>query len=674
MESPIDPPLGPPGSRLPGRLPWPARVGLVAAALLGLAWVGLHAAIDRPAIQTLVQVRALKVLRAKLGPVELAGPVEIDWAFRAWLGPLRLPATTPGAESLLTVERIRVRASLLAALSGRLEAASVRLYGVRLAPGEGGQQIDATLERWGTRKGQAEPPGPAARSSDPVVHLRGFTLALPWRGSTVLVGPVNGRLARRSGAGGELIEAEALLPGGGRVEARLRRSSTEDRGWEFQVTGSLAAADLPAGARAGGIRADVGELSLVATGTSGPGGFRASLRGDVARLRLSGERLGPEPIGPLQARGEGELIWTKSTRRLELRRGRLDPLGPLRLEVDGALSLGAEPAFTLAVHMPPVDFRALVAAIPPALAPPAAAPRPPGAFGAALRLYGPLTPLVGWTVLASLDLDPLRAAARAEPPSPLLSPLLAHPGGDGGRTVELGPANPGYVPLGELPDHVVRAVTTAEDAGFFGHQGFDFAELLDAAAAAAQAGRMVRGGSTISQQLAKNLFLPRDRTLARKAREALVTIGLEASLPKARLLELYLNLVEWGPGLHGIGPAARHYFGVDARRLSPRQACFLAAIIPSPNRSHRLVAAGLGDRAYRARVDDLLQRLNGFQVLDDAALQQALEEPLHFAFGAPPPEEPPARADAPGSEERERDEPAEAAPDDAAAPSAAYGR
>jgi membrane carboxypeptidase/penicillin-binding protein PbpC len=87
--------------------------------------------------------------------------------------------------------------------------------------------------------------------------------------------------------------------------------------------------------------------------------------------------------------------------------------------------------------------------------------------------------------------------------------------------------------------------------------------------------------------------------------------------------------------VHGIGPAARHYFGLNARRLTPRQACFLAAIIPSPNRAHRLVAAGLGERTFGARVDDLLLRLNGFQVVTDEALELGLQAPLHFAFGAP---------------------------------------
>ena len=271
--------------------------------------------------------------------------------------------------------------------------------------------------------------------------------------------------------------------------------------------------------------------------------------------------------------------------------------------------------------VPPVDYRALVEALPAALAPPPAAPRPPGRFGGSLRLSGPLTPLVGWTVRAALDLAPMRAAARRAPPSRLLSPFVAHPDGEDGVAVRLGPSSPAFVPIAELPEHVVRAVTTAEDAGFFGHQGFDFAELLDALAAGAQAGRVVRGGSTITQQLAKNLYLSRDRTLARKAREALVTVALEASLPKARLLELYLNLIEWGPGPARDRPGGAPLLRRRRPPASPRaRPASWPPSSPAPTAPTGWSARGLGDRAYRDRVDDLLLRLNGFQVLSDEAL------------------------------------------------------
>ena len=621
---------------MPGRLPWPARAGLAAVALLGVSWLALHAAVDRPAVHARIQARALDQLRARLGPVDLADHVEIDWAFRAWLGPLVIPSTTPGAEPLLTVERIRVRASILAALSGRLEPASIRLFGARLSPGERGQDLLAALERWRARRRPAGPQEAASPSRDPFIRIRNLTVTVPWRGRALAIGPLDARLERRRTFERERVDADAWLPGGGHVVVRLDRPSAPGPGWTFHAAATLGAADLPAAARDPGVRAEAGRLSLEIDGATSAEGAQATLRGSITRLRLRGERLGPEAIGPLAARGEAELGWTRATRRLELRHGRLVALGPLRLEIAGALQLGARPSFELSVLLPPVDYRALVEALPEALAPPPAAPRPPGRFGGSLRLSGPLTPLVGWTVSAALDLAPMRAAAASAPPSRLLFPFVAHPEGDDGPSVLLGPSSDGFVPIAELPEHVIRAVTTAEDAGFFGHPGFDFAELLDALAAGAQAGRVVRGGSTITQQLAKNLYLSRDRTLARKAREALVTVALEASLPKARLLELYLNVIEWGPGLHGIGAAAQRYFGVDARRLTPRQACFLAAIIPGPIRAHGLVAAGLGERAYRDRVDDLLLRLHGFQVLTDETLHEALEEPLRFAFGPVP--------------------------------------
>jgi hypothetical protein len=637
MVSPHDPIPGPPGPAPIGRLSWPARGGLIALALVALTWVALHAAVDRPAFRERIQARGQELLRARLGPVELDPAVEIDWAFRVWFGPMRLPAVTPGAEPLLQVERIRVRASVLAALSGRIEAASVRAYGVRFAPGEHGHELEAALDRWRARRLPAGPPGPPRRSRDPVVYLRGLTVAVPWEGATQLVGPIDARLERRSGLDGERIEIVTWLPGGGEVEAHLRRASATAPGWAFEVMATLSATDLPPAAQTLGIAVESGELSLELKGATTSTGARATVNGALARLRLGGERLGPDPIGPLSASGQAELTWIRSTRRLELQHGQLQPLGPLHVDLEGALALGSQPSFMLSVLVPPVEYRALVAALPPPLAPPLAAPRPPGSFGGSLKLTGPVTPMTGWTVSAALDLGLMHRAASAEPSSPLLLPFVARPDGDDGVAVRLGPTSPTFVPLAELPDHVVRAVTTAEDAGFFGHQGFDFAEILDAVSTGAQTGRAMRGGSTITQQLAKNLYLSRDRTLARKTREALVTIALEASLPKTRLLELYLNLIEWAPGLHGIGAASRHYFGVDARQLTPRQACFLAAIIPSPNRSHRLVAAGLADRAYRSRVDDLLLRLNSFEVISDESLHGSLEEPLRFAFGAPAP-------------------------------------
>ena len=130
--------------------------------------------------------------------------------------------------------------------------------------------------------------------------------------------------------------------------------------------------------------------------------------------------------------------------------------------------------------------------------------------------------------------------------------------------------------------HLKRAVVAAEDAKFIDHEGFDWEGIQRAIERNQQRGRVVAGGSTISQQLAKNLFLSGERSVVRKGQEALITLMLEAVLSKRRILELYLNVAEWGEGVFGAEAAARHYFGASAANLAPAQAARLAAMLPRP--------------------------------------------------------------------------------------------
>jgi monofunctional biosynthetic peptidoglycan transglycosylase len=141
-----------------------------------------------------------------------------------------------------------------------------------------------------------------------------------------------------------------------------------------------------------------------------------------------------------------------------------------------------------------------------------------------------------------------------------------------------------WVPLSQISAHLQRAVIAAEDASFFIHEGFDWEGIRDAAIDNLEAGEMKRGGSTITQQLAKNLYLSSERSLLRKAREALITRSLEHRLTKERILELYLNVAEWGRGVYGAEAAARHHFGKSAAELTVDEAAWLAAILPSPQR------------------------------------------------------------------------------------------
>lgn len=139
-----------------------------------------------------------------------------------------------------------------------------------------------------------------------------------------------------------------------------------------------------------------------------------------------------------------------------------------------------------------------------------------------------------------------------------------------------------WVPYRDISDNLKRAVIAAEDAAFVYNDGFDWGSIDQALVRDVTAGHIVAGGSTISQQLAKNLFLSPERTLWRKGEEALVTVMLEGVMSKRRILEIYLNVIEWGNGIYGASAAAHYYYHVDCARLSPGQAARLAAMIPDP--------------------------------------------------------------------------------------------
>ncbi len=151
-----------------------------------------------------------------------------------------------------------------------------------------------------------------------------------------------------------------------------------------------------------------------------------------------------------------------------------------------------------------------------------------------------------------------------------------------------------------------HAVLVSEDIGFFDHRGFALDEVKIALREALREREPPRGASTITQQLAKNLWLSPRRSPLRKLEEAILTRQLERHLDKRRILELYLNVVELGEGIYGVEAAARHYFGVPASALSRRQAAELAAGLPRPRRWH----PGSDSTAYRRRVEMTLERMD----------------------------------------------------------------
>jgi len=150
-----------------------------------------------------------------------------------------------------------------------------------------------------------------------------------------------------------------------------------------------------------------------------------------------------------------------------------------------------------------------------------------------------------------------------------------------------------WVPLSSISHYIVKAVLISEDDKFWSHEGFDYEAMKMAIEKDIKAGKFKFGGSTITQQLAKNLYLSPAKNPFRKIREAIITWRIEKILSKKRILELYLNIVEWGEGIFGIEAAARHYYGKSASELSPEEASKLAAVLPNP-----IKYSPIGDSRY----------------------------------------------------------------------------
>lgn len=163
-----------------------------------------------------------------------------------------------------------------------------------------------------------------------------------------------------------------------------------------------------------------------------------------------------------------------------------------------------------------------------------------------------------------------------------------------------------WVAYKNISPNLKRALIAAEDAKFVDHEGFDWEGIEKAYEKNLKKGKVVAGGSTISQQLAKNLFLSTKRTPWRKLEEAMITVMLESTMSKRRIFEIYLNVIEWGNGIFGAEAAARHYFGTSAKNLSSEQAAKLAAMVPNPRYYDKHQSA----RGLNRKTGIILHRMN----------------------------------------------------------------
>jgi len=402
-----------------------------------------------------------------------------------------------------------------------------------------------------------------------------------------------------------LVGVVATLSTGGTVQVR---AETTAAGLATTAVQLDAVDMLPLLSRTEAFDVRRGTVSGEVTLEAGADGWPVDLR--FADLTVLHPFLGETPAALPTFGGAGTIVEDEGS--LVLREGRWS-VAEETGELDVRLGpLGDEPAVQVRSAGQRLKLGRLLAALPESLLPDDWAEEIQGTMDADLAFGGPLHDRSQWALDWNADFSRMvladgQLAAQVRRlrgpfvhtfPTPNDAPPLQ-------RTI--GPSDDHFVPYDGISSWLSAAVVSTEDAGFFDHSGFEVTELKEAMLDNLREGEG-RGGSTITQQLAKNLFLSGDRTLSRKLKEAVISWRLERELPKERILEIYLNIAEWGPGMYGIGDAADHYFARTPAVLKPEEAAFLASLLPSPRRYHGYYHAR-GRTVTRNRMDRVHQIL-----------------------------------------------------------------
>jgi monofunctional biosynthetic peptidoglycan transglycosylase len=188
----------------------------------------------------------------------------------------------------------------------------------------------------------------------------------------------------------------------------------------------------------------------------------------------------------------------------------------------------------------------------------------------------------------------------------------------------------GWVDLGQVSKVAWSAIVMSEDDAFWTHGGFDWNQMREAFETNLQKHKFARGGSTITQQVAKNVFLSNEKTVVRKLKEAFLTTRLERHVGKKRILEIYLNIAELGPGVYGIGHASQYYFHKPASQLTAKEGAFLAILLPSPKRYSVSFRKHALTPFANETVANLLGKLLAVHKISEAEYEHALTTPLSF--------------------------------------------
>jgi Transglycosylase len=357
----------------------------------------------------------------------------------------------------------------------------------------------------------------------------------------------------------------------------------------------------------------------------------------LAGLTIAHPMLGPVPVHHLgfDAHAAGSL--DLRARRLKLDEATVDYRNVHATFTADVENLGPKPRFAATLQVRPLPCQVALAALPPELTPALQGFKLSGTFSTDVHVAIDMADLdAGVDLGGRVGIEGCKAldAPAAVVADRLLATFEQTVEFERGkwRTFLVGAENPDYVPYDQIATHLVNSIMTTEDNGFFRHKGFIPAEFRSALQQNLQRGYFRLGASSITMQMIKNVLLTREKTLSRKLQEMFLTWYVEHNLTKERILEIYFNVIEFGPDLFGIGRAARHYFGKSAKDLAPQEAAFFSSILPNPKRRYVQYchAAGTLDAKWDAYVKRIMRRSHERGRLTDAEFQLATTTPVKF--------------------------------------------
>jgi hypothetical protein len=353
----------------------------------------------------------------------------------------------------------------------------------------------------------------------------------------------------------------------------------------------------------------------------------------VSGLALFHLRLAPIPVRDLDGLAQVRGSFAVAERRLRLDEA-LVTFRSLHLQASGEASQIGRPnaQYAARLRVPPVPCQVALAALPQELTPALQGFRLRGTFQLDLHTKIDMQNLDQTELGGDVGIRGCQVL-EAPPTATKLDAPFEHrveiaPGKELAFTV--GPDNPDFVPFADISPALFAALTTTEDGAFFFHRGFIPSTFRAALIRNLRRGQFALGASSITMQMVKNAFLAREKTLARKLQELFLTWFVEGRLKKDRIMEVYLNIIEFGPALYGIGPATRHYFGKPASQVTPLEAAFFASILPNPKKRYVQFCRGQLSPDWDKYVRRILLRMRERGRISDDEYQQQLSGAIVF--------------------------------------------